>query len=315
MKAQGVSESDPELMRARGILQSIQQKTELLKRQQAQRQQQLKAQQQAALQQNGVAPAQPQPVVTASASTAPSQPPTAAADGTSQLQQSAAPSTNGVSQTAPAQATPAQLDGSSEQAFSKEQIMTLRAQMQAFAALQKNMPIPQQIQDRIFPSRQEQKAAAVPEVVATANKVLDEAAKTATQTTSDAQADGKPRHKFETFTDPHSLLLKNISYADHTHRPYRTMIPSIMPLGVDPERVREERENMIYNRVVARRQELAKMSANIGAWDTSKSDVPTDNTNAKLRNLIEYKMLCLLPKQREMRQKISKEMALSTISP
>jgi ATP-dependent helicase STH1/SNF2 len=32
MKAQGVSQSDPELMRALGILRGIQQKTELLKR-------------------------------------------------------------------------------------------------------------------------------------------------------------------------------------------------------------------------------------------------------------------------------------------
>ena len=311
MKAQGVPETDPELLRARGILQGIQQKTELLKRQQAQRQAQLKAQQQAALQQNGNAATQHQLPVTASSSAAPSQTPTATTDAMSHQQQSSAPSTNGVSQTAPAQSTPVQTDSSNEQAFSKEQIMTLRAQMQAFAHLQKNMPIPQQLQDRIFPSRQDQKASTVPEGVVAANNMLDEATRTLPKSSSDAQADGKPRHKFETFTDPHSLLLKNISYADHTHRPYRTMIPSIMPLGVDPERVREERENMIYNRVIARRQELGKMSANIGVWDTSKSDMPTDNTNAKLRNLIEYKMLCLLPKQRELRQKISKEMALS----
>ncbi|KAI7515711.1 hypothetical protein KC343_g23558, partial [Hortaea werneckii] len=84
-----------------------------------------------------------------------------------------------------------------------------------------------------------------------------------------------------------------------------------MPLGVDPERVRDERENMVYNRVLARKNELSKLPANIGAWDTSKSDAPQDNANLKLKALIEYKMLSLLPKQREIRQKLSKEMMLS----
>ena len=321
MKAQGVSETDPELMKARAILQSIQQRTELVKRQQARRQAQLQAQQEAAMQQNGFAASQPQ-VNGASSSTAANVASALATDGPAQQGQNSAPSTNGVSQTAPAQpsapaqasSTPTQTDGSSEQAFSMDQKMTLRAQMQAFGYLQKNMPIPLSIQDRIFTSRQEQKPPTVSEGVAAAGKVLDEAARAPASTAksaADAQAEGKPRHKYEAFTDPHSLVLRNISHSDHSHRPYRSMIPSIMPLGVDPERVREERENMIYNRVVARKQELAKVSASIGGWDTSKSDAPTDNTNVKLRNLIEYKMLCLLPKQREMRQKISKEMAMS----
>ena len=326
MKAQGVPESDPKLNKARQILQSIQQKSELLRRQQAQRQAQLRQQQQAALQQqqNGVAASQPQ-ANGASALVAPAAAPVlapeAATDGQPGQAQTSAPLTNGASQTAPAQpsaptsaAAAAQSDGSNEQTFSKDQILALRAQMTAFAHLQKNMSIPPAIQDRIFVSKQEQKAPTVVEGVVAASKVLDEAAKipaTAPKAEAETQADGMPRHKFVTFTDPHNLMLKHISYADHTHRPYRSMIPSIMPLGVDPERVREERENMIYNRVVARKQELAKMSANMGAWDTSKSDFPMDNTNAKLKHLLEYKMLSLLPKQRDIRNKISKEMALS----
>ena len=316
MKAQGVTESDPEMMKARSILQSIQQKTELLKRQQAQRQAALKQQQQAVLQQNGISTSQSQPNGPA-ASTSASQPSAPPVDGQTQQQQTTTPSANGVPQTAsaPAQseAMPAQADRTNEQLFSREQIVTLRSQMQAFAHLQKNMPVPAALQDRLFPSKQEQQPPTTAVGLAVAGKVLDEAARTpaSAKPTSESQLDGKPRHKFETFTDPHSLLLKHISYADHAHRPYRLQIPSIMPLGVDPERVREERENMIYNRITARKQELAKMSANIGGWDTSTSDLPTDNTNLKLHNLIEYKKLCLLPKQKEMRAKISREMAQS----
>jgi len=192
-------------------------------------------------------------------------------------------------------------------------MMTLRAQMSAFSHLQKNLPIPQAVQDHIFTSKQQQKSPTVADTVTAAGKVLDEAAKTsgALVKAVDGRVDGRPSHRYETFTDPHSLLLKQISYSDHTQRGYRSMIPSIMPLGVDPERVREERENIVYNRVLARKNELSKLSANIGGWDTSRSDVPQDNGNLKLRALIEYKMLTLLPKQREMRQKVGKEMMLS----
>ena len=313
MKASGVPETDTELIKARAILQGIQQKTELLKRQQQYRQQQLKQQQQQALsQQNGQAAATQPQMNGAVPSVAPSM------DGQTQAAQASAPTMNGVSQ-APSQpqqtaTAPAQIDGSSEASLSKDQVETLRYQMKAFSALQKNMPIPQMIQDRIFPSKQEQKPPSPAEAVGAVGKVLDEATKVSVpsaKASGETGPDGKPRHRFETFTDPHTLMNKRISYADHTHRPYRHMIPSIMPLGVDPDRVREDRENIIYNRVMARRQELGKLSANIGAWDTSKSEVPTDNVNLKLKALIEYKALCLLPKQRAMRQAISKEMMQS----
>ncbi|KAK4569992.1 transcriptional regulator [Recurvomyces mirabilis] len=298
MKASGVSESDPELMKARAVLQSIQQRTEVVKRQQAWRQQQLKQQQQAALQaQNASMNAASQQGINATPTTETDQTVSAQANGASGV-------TNGQEHTVAA--TPVQADGSSEAPFNKDQIRTLKAQMQAFGHLQKNMPIPQNIQDMIFQSKQDQKPASPGEAVAAAGKVLDDVTKG--KTTTNLMPDGKPRHRFETFTDPHSLMVKHISYADHTHRPYRSIIPSFMPIGVDPERVREERENIVYNRVLARKNELGKMSANIGAWDVTKSDVPQDNANLKLRALIEYKMLALLPKQRELRQKVGKEM-------
>ncbi|KAK6437139.1 transcriptional regulator [Oleoguttula sp. CCFEE 5521] len=312
MKAQGVPDNDPELIKARGVLQSIQQKTEMIKRQQAFRQQQqaqLKQQQQAALQQNGMAGSHDM-----NGGSMPAQP---SVDTQGQQGQSQMAATNGATPT-PTSAVSnngmaASADDGHETALSKEQVEKLRYQMKAFTALQRNMPIPQPIQDRIFPSRQDQQAASTTVALAAAGKVLDTAAQStesalSTQTTT---ADGRPRHRFETFTDPHSLLLKRITYGDHAQRHCRSSLPSIMPLGVDPERIREERENIVYNRVMARRVELGKLSANIGAWDTSKSDTPKDNANLKLKALIEYKSLCLLQKQRQMRASISKEMMQS----
>ncbi|KAK3066995.1 transcriptional regulator, partial [Teratosphaeriaceae sp. CCFEE 6253] len=304
MKANGVSESDPELQKARTILSRIQQRTELMKKQQAYQQMQLKQQQHLAMQQQQQNGGTGQTQANGTATT------TAPA---SEAQSSQQASANGTSQVAAAQAqsapASAQVAGSADQAFSKEQIAMLRTQMSAFSHLQKNLPVPQNIQERIFPSKQEQRSPTPAETVTAAGKILEDAAKG--RAVTDLMANGRPRHRFETFTDPHSLMPRNISYSDHAHRAYRYMIPSIMPLGIDPERVREERENIVYNRVTARKNELAKLPANIGGWDTSKSDVPEDNANLKLRALIEYKMLTLLPKQREMRQKVSKEMMMS----
>jgi ATP-dependent helicase STH1/SNF2 len=305
MKQSGVPETDPELIKARNILESIQRKTEVLKRQQAHyRQQQLKQQQQAAFQ-NG-APQQQQ-MNGAAMGQAP------LSDPQMQAPQISTPGPNGMSSALNQpghQPVLAQAESTTDSSMSRDQVEKLRYQMKAFAALQKNMPIPQLIQDRIFPSRQGQQPLGTADAVAAAGQLLDDAVKTS-ETAKDSTSDGSTRHRFESFTDPYALMHKRINYADHMHRSSRPMIPSIMPLGLDPERVREERETIVYNRVMARRQELGKLSANIGAWDTSKSDVPADNANLKIKALIEYKALCLLQKQRQMRASISKEMMQS----
>jgi len=308
MKAKGVPETNPEMMKARGILQSIQQKSELMKKQNAHRAALLKQQQQAALQQqNGMSGHN----ASSNGATAPT---ALAAD--SQRDPSVA---NGAARDSAAQPTtnngPAiRNDKHNETHIGKEQIQLLKDQMAAFSHLQRNIPIPQQIQERVFPSKQEQTPPTVAEALTAAEAVIDEAGAVSASLIKSANAsatDETGRHRYLTFSDPYSLINKHISYADHGHREYRKMIPSIMPLGVNPERIRDERENMVYNRVVARKQELANMSANIGAWDMSKSDTPTDNANIKLRALIEYKMLCLLSKQREMRQKLSRDITMN----
>ncbi|KAG9880849.1 chromatin remodeling complex SWI/SNF component SWI2, partial [Aureobasidium melanogenum] len=84
-----------------------------------------------------------------------------------------------------------------------------------------------------------------------------------------------------------------------------------MPLGIDVDRAREEREGILYNRINARKSELDKLPANIGSWDTTSSTVPIDNGKLKLKALIEHKMLNLLPKQRQMRANVSREMMQS----
>jgi ATP-dependent helicase STH1/SNF2 len=156
MKQAGVPENDPELIKARNILESIQRKTDMLKRQQAYRQQQLKQQQQqqqqqqqAALQQNG-APSQSQ--MNGAGMVQPPIP-----DNQNQTPQNMTPGPFGASSAMNqpgSQSMSGQVEGAGDASMSKDQVEKLRYQMKAFAALQKNMPIPQGIQDRIFPSRQ-----------------------------------------------------------------------------------------------------------------------------------------------------------------
>ena len=287
MKASGVPESDPKFIRVRNVLATISRNQEQMKRMAVahkQRQQMLQQQQQQQQQQNGI-------------------------DGQNGIQQQQLP-VAGMDPKAMAQmqgqmnqARPVPTDGAGDAGLSKEQVMKLKAQFQAYNALSKNNAIPANIAEIIF-KRDTQPPTP-------AETVTTDAARTPLGEKADASVNGKPRHRFETFTDPRSLIVKHINYGDHGFRPYRPIIPSIMPYGIDPEQARADREALIYNRVVARKNELGKLSANIGAWDTSKSDTPEDNTDLKLRTLIEYKMLNLLAKQRELRAKVGKEMMLS----
>ncbi|QIW98608.1 hypothetical protein AMS68_004126 [Peltaster fructicola] len=267
MKSSGVPETDQEMIKARTILTSVQQKTEMLRRQAAYRQAQMKQQQQLAMQ-NGQMVANGQPPAT--------QP---SVDNSSNGPQNASP----VVEAGDNQPT---RDASS---MSKEQIELLRLQIRAFNTLQKNEPIPQDIRSRIFTTKQEPVETDA-EAIANASKILDDASKAI-----ESAPEEQTRHKFTAFKDPHSLILPhNISYLTHSKRNKRPMVPGFMPLGYDLDYYRHTRDQILYNRIEARKRELGGLSSNIAAWDTSKSDSPVNNANVKLKALIEYKALNLL---------------------
>ncbi len=189
----------------------------------------------------------------------------------------------------------------------------LHHQIAAFKRLSKNLPIPASIQQQLFSSQQMKKPPTPTEAFAAAKKTLDESAQasgapSAEPAKDEAATSSGVKPRFETFTSPYSFYEKYITFTDHVSRERRQLLPSLLPSGLDIERYREERENIIYNRLVTRKAELENLPANIGSWDTSKTDTPTDDGSLKLKALIEYKMLSLLPKQRALRQQISKEM-------
>lgn len=144
--------------------------------------------------------------------------------------------------------------------------------------------------------------------MAAAGQVLEEARITQKVIENHGKNAPAPSHHYKSYVPPRSKIAPFINYADHGPDVQFLWLPSLLPPGVDADRVREERERIIYNRIQARKTELENLKVNIGSWDTSKTDTPKPDDSLKLKALIEYKMLSLLPKQRALRQQISRDM-------
>ncbi|ORY86891.1 SNF2 family N-terminal domain-domain-containing protein [Protomyces lactucae-debilis] len=96
-------------------------------------------------------------------------------------------------------------------------------------------------------------------------------------------------------TDPRDLL-NELTYAEHSDRQNRPLVPALLPSGVDFEAIATSREAAINNRIVSRMSELELLPSNVDAF-AFKTE-----SDAKLRLLIEYKSLKLLTKQKQMRE-------------
>jgi ATP-dependent helicase STH1/SNF2 len=303
MKQQKVPETDPEFLKAHRFLTAVQQQQNFrrLARQQQMQSQQQKQQQQQQQQQpqqaNGVANG-------------------AVTNGTNGVTQndSAADTSNGEPPTSNNQPTPsntsqpagsggAQPPVPASSTFTPEQLQKLRTQIYAFKMLSKNMALPTTLQQQLFPS-QRKLLPTTEEALAAASNALDGASDEATHK---AVAE-VTKSVFQTFQSPYDHLPNTISYTDHSQRAKRLRIPALMPAGVDLDQIREEREKIIYNRIQARKAELAALPANIGVWDTSKSEAPVGDDSIKLKALIEFKMLSLLQKQRDFRRDIQQDL-------
>jgi ATP-dependent helicase STH1/SNF2 len=318
MKQQGVPDTNPELIKARNLLTMVQkrnqyiaQQQQMLKQQQ-QRQQSLSEQQ--PLQQNGASMGVPNGTKPTISTDGASATPGAASSGPSSGAQAA---TAGGQTLAGDGQTPTSATGANN-GFSKEQLFMLRSQISAFKHLSKGLPLPANMQ-QMFNSQQSKKPQTTAEAVATASQVLDNA----TRATSTSSANGGavqdnrnlPRLP-DTFIEPWSSeAFHDVNYISHTQRKNRPYLATIMPQGVDIDAVqqsmqemRREREVILYNRITARKAELEKFNANVGSWDTSKTDTPEDDGKVKLALIIEQKKLNLLEKQRKLRREISQQM-------
>ncbi|PYH86562.1 superfamily II DNA/RNA helicase [Aspergillus uvarum CBS 121591] len=296
MQEQGVRHDDPEYLKAHNLLSAVQRQQVFQKQRFAQQQLQAQQRQQ---QLNGVTPD------------------TAAANGVNGRSNSATAPVNVVSDGS--SATPAAAQQASGQipsqkgmsvassSFSAEQLATLRNQILAFKMLSKNLPIPARVQQQLFPPKKAQTPAPADAIAAVEN-VLDSAAQGKTDSSMNVEEEAQTKDFYQTFQSPYDLIPKTIGFTDHTSRANRMRVPALMPAGIDMDQVREERELALYNRINARKAELAELPANLGVWDSSQSDTATGDDSLKLKALIEYKMLSLLPKQKLLRKQMQHEM-------
>lgn len=187
--------------------------------------------------------------------------------------------------------------------FSAEQLATLRNQIQAFKLLSKNLAIPLKVQQQLFPTPKKQQFSPA-ETPTHEQRVGDKGP----EKEQPVDAHVSMKTSFSTYQSPYASIPATVTFAEHSQRAKRLRIPSIMPMGVDIDQVREERERILYNRIQTRRAELAALPANIGSWDTSKGDRPDGDDKLKLKALIEFKKLSLLQKQRDFRRDIQQDL-------
>ena len=190
--------------------------------------------------------------------------------------------------------------------ISDEQLAILRTQILAFRLLSRNLSVPTNIQQQLFKSQQSKRPPPTAQALSAASQVIDNASKEI-ETPKKVLSPPRAPHVYEKFRDPWEYLKPAISYPDHSIRKSRIMIPSILPTGVDIDRVREERDRIAYNRVLSRQQELSETDANVAAWNTKRGDHSKVNHPLKLNAVMEFKMLSLVTKQRNIRQQVMHE--------
>ncbi|KAF2128619.1 hypothetical protein P153DRAFT_293104 [Dothidotthia symphoricarpi CBS 119687] len=322
MKAQGVPETNPDLIKLRNTLAMVQKQNQYIQKQrilQQQQQQQLMQQHQRQQslpdqqtpQQNGSVMGMSNGSVTSDGNIAT---PALASNGPLAGAQTA--TTGGQSLSGDSQTSTS--TSSSAKVLNDKQMQIFRAQIGAFKQLSKGLPLPAPIQQQIYGHHQKKPQDAV-EAVVVASQVLDNATRAVSTSSANAAAVQENRslpRLPDTFIEPWSSeAFRDVNYISHAQRKNRPYLATIMPQGVDMhgvqqgmQELRKEREIILYNRLTARKAELENLNANVGSWDTSKTDTPEDDGKVKLALVIEQKKLNLLEKQRKLRREIAQQM-------
>lgn len=229
----------------------------------------------------------------------------------------------------PAPATPTQSASPSaappaSAAFNQDQLSALKCQILAFKLLSKNMPIPPHIQEAIFSPSSARNTLANEEPASIPAKAAEAALNQHVGVKSQAvqQAQASPKPNYNAYISPFTYLKRPITLQAHASKQQRLLIPSIMPTGIDPYTLAQERHRRVRTRIDNRIKELEELPANlsndapINNGDADKENGPTNMeadvvqrpTGAKLRALIELKALRLVEKQRYLREEMVRGM-------
>ena len=259
--------------------------------------------------------------------------------------------------------------------FTPEQINILRAQIHAFKTLQRGLPVPAELQNIIRPPQSNnpeiekllsaQLVAKIADNTVKVQKASTEVSPTpvapetpATPANQDAvvKLEGTPHldhiskavvqdedpdaplYPYNAYLHPFTRLkLVGTSPEAYATRLQRLLVPSIMPLGLDPHQLINERRRFVEARIQQRIRELETMSSTIGDGglepiidDESKENVvkpehgkalnlgyvhPPTTTHGKLRAVIELRSLRVLDKQRALRGMIAERLTHGSLLP
>ncbi|PWZ03180.1 hypothetical protein BCV70DRAFT_229513 [Testicularia cyperi] len=132
-------------------------------------------------------------------------------------------------------------------------------------------------------------------------------------------------YPYNAYLHPFSYISKPLLHdSDYTAtKQQRLLIPSLMPAGLEPKLLLEERDRFVQARIQQRIRELESLPADMSQAPTMASlnkgkqnehrDVnPYESSNAKLKALIELKSLHLLEKQKQMREQMVRSLNLAT---
>ncbi|CDS03051.1 hypothetical protein LRAMOSA00453 [Lichtheimia ramosa] len=153
-----------------------------------------------------------------------------------------------------------------------------------------------------------------PSVTASPQQTLQQVVPQTTPSSAQVPLPGQPTPEYNAYASPYNMLKKPITSYAHASRQHRQLIPSITPVGVDSQKLAEERERRISEHIQDRIHELEKISGSM-MEKLKEQDVNVNKSSASstpLRSLIELKSLKLLDKQKKLRQEMAHGMSKAT---
>ncbi|CAG8520564.1 11124_t:CDS:10 [Diversispora eburnea] len=138
--------------------------------------------------------------------------------------------------------------------LSQEQLNNLKLQILAFKLISRNMPLPLPLQTAMFSPNQVGQVS-TQELINTSlpGKIIEashnhHAYSHGSHTSNCSQADNsssvQSQKSYNSYTNP-LVFLKPINIYSHSSRQQRLMIPSITPVGLDPQDIADERERQL----------------------------------------------------------------------
>lgn len=194
--------------------------------------------------------------------------------------------------------------------LSADQLATLKYQVAAYKHLSRNVPVPNELKSRLDAfSEQSSTSGSVPQKVAeAAAKHLRTKHSSATGGHSAAASPAKD-HSYDGM-DPYQHLKNGLYYGSH-----RLLLPSAMPIGLDPLAIAQERERQIRALVLQSISNLENLTASMPEEvpQLDENQAPEAAVSSKIKALIELKALRLLDKQKRLRAEVVAGMKRATM--